>query len=76
MVKYAFFGIRAGVLAMLVKAVLMMYKKSKKGLVPYIVMAFAFAATALLDLHVLVIVACCAVIGIVTSMTMKKEAGK
>ena len=75
-VKYAFFGIRASVLALLVKAVMMMYKKSKKGLIPYIVMVFAFAATALLDLHVLVIVACCAVIGIVTSMTMKKEESK
>ena len=75
-VKYAFFGIRASVLALLVKAVMMMYKKSKKGTVPYIVMAFAFAATALLDLHVLIVVACCAAIGIVTSLTMKKEESK
>ena len=43
-VRYAFFGIRAGVLALLVKALIMMYKKSKKGAVPYTVMAFAFAS--------------------------------
>lgn len=72
-VQYAFFGIRAAVLALLVKALIMMYKKSKKGLVPYIVMAFAFAATAILDLNVLIVVACCAAIGIITSLTMKKE---
>ena len=71
-VQYAFFGIRAGVLALLVKALIMMFKKSSKGTVPYVVMAFAFAATALLDLNVLVVVACCAAIGLITSMTMKK----
>lgn len=73
-VQYAFFGIRAAVLALLVKALVMMFKKSKKGTIPYIVMAFAFAATALFDLNVLIVVACCAAIGIITSMTAKKEA--
>ena len=71
-VQYAFFGIRAAVLALLVKALIMMFKKSSKGTVPYVVMAFAFAATALLDLNVLIVVACCAAIGLITSMTMKK----
>ena len=60
----------------LVKALVMMFKKSKKGTIPYIVMAFAFAATALFDHNVLIVVACCAAIGIITSMTAKKEAAE
>ena len=45
-VKYAFFGIRAGVLALLVKAVVSMFKKCPKNIVAYCVMAASFAAVA------------------------------
>ena len=41
-VQYAFNGIRAGVLALLFKALWGMYKKSPKGWVSYVVMAGAF----------------------------------
>ena len=49
-VQYAFNGIRAGVLALLVKALWTMYKKSPKGWVAYVVMAGAFVATAFLNI--------------------------
>ena len=75
-VQYAFFGIRAAVLALLVKALLMMYKKSKKGAVPYTVMALAFASVALLDINVLYVVASCAVIGIVSSYAAHRKEGQ
>ena len=70
-VQYAFFGIRAGVLVLLVKALLMMYKKSKKGLIPYILMAFAFASVALFDVNVLYVLIVCAATGLISSMAMR-----
>ena len=46
-VEYAFFGIRAGVLALIVKAVRSMYKQSPKGIVSYILMAAAMQCSLL-----------------------------
>ena len=67
-VQYAFQGIRAGVLALLFKALWGMYKKSSKGWVAYVVMAGAFAATAFLEINVLFVIIGCAVFGLVTSL--------
>ena len=67
-VKYAFWGIRAGVLALICKALWSMYKKVNKGLVPYIIMALAFIAVAVLDINVLYVIIGCAVVGLVTSL--------
>ena len=66
-VKYAFWGIRAGVLALICKALWTMYKKVDKGLIPYIIMAAAFIATAVFDINVLYVIIACAVFGLVTS---------
>lgn len=66
-VKYAFWGIRAGVLALICKALWSMYKKVDKGLIPYIVMAAAFILTAVLNVNVLYVIIGCAVFGIITS---------
>ena len=66
-VKYAFFGIRAGVLALIVKALWTMYKKCPKNIVSYIVMAFAFVMAAIIKVNVLYVILSCAVIGLVTS---------
>ena len=67
-VRYAFFGIRAGVLAMILKALWNMYKKCPKGTVSYLVMATAFVGAAVLDLNVLLVIIVCALIGLVTSL--------
>ena len=75
-VKYAFNGIRAGVLALLFKALWTMYKKAPKNWVSYIVMAGAFALTAFLNVNVLFVIIGCAVFGLVTSLVAKKEAEK
>ena len=55
-VQYAFTGIRAGVLALLFKALWGMYKKSPKGWVSYVVMAGAFLATAFGGINVLYVI--------------------
>ena len=70
-VKYAFWGIRAGVLALVLKALINMYKKCKKNVMAYIVMALAFIGAAILNIHVLIIIVSCAVIGLVYSLIKK-----
>ncbi len=67
-VQYAFNGIRAGVLALVLKALYTMYKKAPKKLLSYIVMAAAFAVTAFFGVNVLLVVLCCAAFGIISSL--------
>ena len=72
-VQYAFNGIRAGVLALIFKALWTMYSKCKKNAVAYIVMALAFTLTAFLDLPVLAVIIGCAAIGLVSSLIMSRR---
>ena len=72
-IQYAFNGIRAGVLALLLKALWTMYKKCPKNLVSYIVMAFAFIATAILDIPVLAVIISCAVFGLISSIIIRRR---
>lgn len=78
-VQYAFNGIRAGVLALVVKAWWNMFKKSKKNAFTYTVAALAFIAVCIFDVNVLWVIAICAVIGLVSSLAFarsKKEDGR
>ena len=75
-VQYAFQGIRAGVLALLFKALWGMYKKTPKGWVAYVVMAGSFVATAFLKVNVLFVIIGCAVFGIVTSVLADRRVKK
>ena len=75
-VQYAFNGIRAGVLALLFKALWSMYKKSPKGWPAYVAMAAAFVLTTILDVHILIVIISCAVFGLVTATLIGRRAGK
>lgn len=75
-VRYAFNGIRAGVLALLIKALWGMYKKSPKGWAAYVVMAAAFVMTAFLKVNVLLVIIFCAVFGLVTAMLAERRLQK
>ncbi len=77
-VKYAFMGIRAGVLALLVKALVSMYKQCKKGAVAYIIMGFALVATVVASEVfntnvVLYVIIGCAVCGLVSSLIARRK---
>lgn len=74
-IKYAFFGIRAGVLALLIKAVVSMFKKSPKNIVAYIIMAASFAAVAFFSANVIIVIVSAAVIGLAAALIAGK-AGK
>ena len=80
-VQYAFFGIRAGVLALLCKALWTMYKKSPKGWVGYVIMAGSFVLSAvnkfgIFKINTIFIIIGCAVFGLVSSMIMERRAAK
>ena len=75
-VRYAFQGIRAGVLALLCKALWGMYQKNTKNWASYIVMAGAFLLTGLLDVPVLPVIIGCAVFGLITAKAMERRAAK
>ena len=71
-VQYAFFGIRAGVLALLLKALWTMYKKSPKGWPAYVVMGLSFLLTAVFSINVIFVIIGCAIFGLVTSRILQK----
>lgn len=72
-VQYAFEGIRAGVLALIVKALWSMYKQSPKNAVAYIVMASAFIITSFFDINVLIVIISCALFGLITSIVASRR---
>ena len=72
-VRYAFFGIRAGVLALIAKALVNMYQQCPKSPASYVVMFGAFAAAAFLKAPVIGIILACAVAGIVLSALTKRK---
>jgi chromate transporter len=75
-VQYAFWGIRAGVVAMLLKSLWTMFKKSPKGWPAYVAMAAAFVMNTILDLHILIVIGSCAVFGLVTATLIGRRAAK
>lgn len=72
-VKYAFFGIRAGVLALLIKAVISMFKKSPKNVVAYIIMALSLIAVAFFSANVIVVIFSAAIIGLCATLIARKR---
>ena len=72
-VQFAFQGIRAGVLALIVKALWSMYKKCPKSLFSYIVMAASFIVAAFTNIHIILIIVAAAAAGIITSLVMARR---
>ena len=64
LVKNAFWGIRAGVLALIVKAMVSMYRQAPKGLLSYLMMGGALAAVAFCEVNVILVIAVCVLVGI------------
>lgn len=70
-VQNAFMGVRAGVLALIVKALVNMYKKCPKGIVTYIVAVLAFAVTIFTEVNLIFVIIGCAVFGLVSSFIIE-----
>ena len=71
-VRYAFYGIRAGVVALIIKAVYMMYKQAPKKIISHIIMIGAFVLAAFLKINIIFIVIGCAVVGVVSYFIIEK----
>lgn len=72
-IRFAFYGIRAGVLALIVKALYMMYKQSPKGIFAYLIMLGAFLATAFLPVNVVFVILICAAAGIARALVVSRR---
>ncbi len=75
-VQYAFQGIRAGVLALIVKAMISMYKQCPKNKVAYAIMLLAFVAAAFLNVNVILVILCCGLAGLISSIVAERRMGK
>ena len=73
-VRYAFFGVRAGVLALIIKGLVSMYKQVNKNLVSYVIMGAAFVLVAFFNVNVLLVIIGCAVFGLITSIVISRRA--
>ena len=74
-VQYAFMGIRAGVLALILKAMVSMYKVSKKDAFSLTIMAAALILVAFLKIDAVYVILGCALFGLIWTIIMEK-AGK
>lgn len=72
-VQYAFRGIRAGVLALIVKAMWGMYKKCPKSAPAYIIMVASFVLVAVVDVPMLAVLVGCAMFGLATSLAAERR---
>lgn len=72
-VKFAFEGIRLGVLALIVKALVSMYKQCPRNKISYIIAAFSFLCVAFFGINVLIVIIACAVIGLVYSIMAERR---
>jgi len=73
-VEYAFMGIRAGVIALVVKALIKLYKGCPKNIISYVIIALAFVA-AVLGVNVIIIIICAGLIGL-ASILIGRKAGE
>ena len=75
-VKYAFMGIRAGVLALIVKAAKNMMKACPKNAVAYTIVSLALILTVVFDINVFAVIIGSAVMGLVYSLLTNKRKGE
>ncbi len=71
-VKYAFTGVRAAVLALLLKALWTLFKVSKKNAVSYALMALAFVFAAFVKVDAVLIILGCAVFGLLWTVVRRR----
>ena len=75
-IKYAFFGIRAGVLALVVNAFVSMFRKCSKDVKSYIIMALAFLVVTFTGVNVIFIIIGCGLLGLFSYEIAKRRTQK
>lgn len=74
-VRFAFMGIRAAVLVLVINALVTIFKHGKRGVLPYIIMVSAFVATAVLNFSVPLIILAGAAVGIASFLIAGRQRG-
>ena len=69
-------GIRAGVLALIAKAMITMFKQCPKNILAYFLMLASLAASVIFDVNLIIILVVCAIIGLTASFINKKQNGE
>ncbi|SFD11768.1 chromate transporter [Ruminococcus albus] len=74
-VKYAFMGIRAAVLALILKALWMMFRsvQKKKKTISYVIMGLSLILTAFLRIDAVFVIIGCGLFGLIWSFLNRKE---
>lgn len=75
-VRYAFFGIRAGVLALVSKSLYTMYKKAPKGISASLISLLSFIFVAFGNVNTLLVIALGAVAGLIITYIKARREGK
>lgn len=72
-IRYAFQGIRAGVLALIVKALVSMYQQCPHNRLSYAIAALSFLFAAVFKINILIAIIICAVIGLSYSFVTERR---
>ena len=75
-VQYAFNGIRVGVLIMMLKALIKMFKTNRKGIVAYFLMGLSFVLTVFCKVSTFLVIGICAILGLVSAMYAQRRLGR
>ena len=71
-VGYAFFGVRAGVVALVINALLKLFRACDKNIISYIVIAAAFVLACIFKINVIIIIVCSALLGIAVTLISRE----
>lgn len=72
----AFFGIRAAVIALILKTFVSMYKEFPKKLFTYIILAITFVAVLLLNIKAIYVIIVAAILGIIYNLLISRKEQK
>ena len=75
-VKYAFFGVRAGVLALILKALYGMYRQMPKHIACHVIAAMALLLVTLTNVSAIIAILLCAASGLIYSLLNERRCGK
>ena len=75
-VQYAFKGIRAGVLVLMLKALYKMLKSNGKGKLPMALMLLSFVLAVALQVNTILVIVLCGLIGLAASLLAERGAQK
>lgn len=67
-IKFAFNGIRIGVVALILKALISLYRQSPKGVLPYIIMGAAFIFVAFFGVNAIYVIIVSALVGLAAAL--------